>query len=85
MKETLKKEGTNQYLFTDVNGQDWDITLIRIPYADCECWVETALDLDTIEDPVIKMQIEGLDSCYESSEFDCADWDYVEDKIERDD
>lgn len=84
MKETLKKEGTNYYIFSDTNGQDWDITLVRIPYTE-ECWVETELDLDTIEDPVIKMQIKGLDSCYESSELDCADWDFVEDKIKRDD
>lgn len=85
MKETLKKVHRNQYLFTDANGQEWDITLERIPYTDDDCWVDTALDLDTIEDPVIKMQIEGLDSCYESSEYDCADWDLVNDEIEKDD
>lgn len=85
MKEILKKVHKNQYLFIDANGQEWDITLERIPYMDDSCWVDTALDLDTIEDPVIKMQIEGLDSCYESSEYDCADWDFVNDEIERDD
>lgn len=85
-KERLKRVSKNLYIFTDRYGEDHEIQLERIPYTDNDCFVELYdLDIDDIEDPVIKMQIDSLDNQYEESPFDCADWDLLNDKMEEDD
>lgn len=85
MKERLVKDGKNHYCFYDVNGEEWEIELERITYCDEDCFVETELDFDTVQDPSIRMELEALEHSYESDRYDCSDWDYVLDKINRND
>lgn len=86
MKEQLIKIGKNEYCFIDEEGCEFPIELERIPYTDDEAFVETFdLDLKDVKDPVIRLEIEGLENAYENSKYDCMDWDYVNDEIEKDD
>ena len=86
MKEQLIKIGRNEYCFIDEDGNEFPIELERIPYTDDEAFVETfSLDLDDVKDPVIRLEIEGLENAYESSKYDCMDWDYINDEMEKDD
>lgn len=86
MKEQLIKIGKNEYCFIDEEGYEFPIELERIPYTDDEAFVETFdLDLKDVKDPVIRLEIEGLENAYENSKYDCMDWDYVNDEIEKDD